>query len=241
MALLDLRCCVGFSFIVEAGATPCSMRAAHAPASHCEASLVAGYGLQAHELQQLWLPAPEHRLSTCGTRAWWHTGSVACGIFPDRTWVSCIGRQILYHWATWEAWDKLFLISLSRLPSIQGLLHISAPFIYVVKKTQFPNYFPVGICYWDDGWAMMQKAWLPPKHNVVPLLLWPSRQARHQQRSSTHFQAPSLLLPCPLSLLLCRAALPRWQSRSQSLSHLEILEFTSQFHFLKFNFILEYS
>ena len=40
-----------------------------------EASLVAGYGLQAHELQQLWLPAPEHRLSICGTRAPWHVGS----------------------------------------------------------------------------------------------------------------------------------------------------------------------
>ena len=29
--------------------------------------------------------------------------SLACGIFPDRTHVSCIGRQILYHWATREA------------------------------------------------------------------------------------------------------------------------------------------
>ena len=76
---------------MEAGATPCSMRATHAPTSHCEASLVAGYGLQAHELQQLWLPAPEHRLSTVahGLRGMWD--------LPDRTWVSCIGRQILYH------------------------------------------------------------------------------------------------------------------------------------------------
>ena len=32
----------------------------------------------------------------------------------DRTWVSCIGRQILYHCATWEACN--FLVSIPNCP-----------------------------------------------------------------------------------------------------------------------------
>ena len=242
MAPLGLHCCIGFSLVVKAGTTPpCSVRAAHAPASLCRsfsccreqssgtrASVVVAPGSRA-QAQYLW---------HTGLVAPWHVGSSR---IRGRTWVSCVGRQILYHWATWEAWVKLSLISLCRLPSIQWLPHISAPLIYVMEKMQFPNYFPVSICYWDDGWAMMQKAWLPPKHNVVPLLLWTSRQGRHQQGSSNTLSSPQAPAPSPLSLLLSyRAALPLL-SRSHFLSHLEILEFTSQFHFLKFSFTLECS
>ena len=37
------------------------------------------------------------------------------GIFPTQGWthVSCIGRRVLYHWATWEAWNLLSHFSLT--------------------------------------------------------------------------------------------------------------------------------
>ena len=35
----------------------------------------------------------EHRLCSCDA----FSCSIACGLFPDQTSVSCIGRQILYH------------------------------------------------------------------------------------------------------------------------------------------------
>ena len=55
--------------------------------------------------------APEHRLNSCGAQGLadlWHVGSSRT---RDETCVSCIGRQILYHWATREAQFCPFLIS----------------------------------------------------------------------------------------------------------------------------------
>ena len=70
LAVLGLRCCTGYSLVVVLLAVVLHTR------SRCE-----------------------HRLSSCGTWAYW---SMARGTFPDqdRTCVSCIDRQILYHWAT---------------------------------------------------------------------------------------------------------------------------------------------
>ena len=51
--------------------------------------------------------ALEHRLNSCGTQA---SCSATCGILPDQgsNHVSCIGRWILYHYATREAPGYLF-------------------------------------------------------------------------------------------------------------------------------------
>ena len=54
--------------------------------------------------------APEHWLRSCGTEAEslrWH---VAPSPMRDQTCVLCIGRQVLYHWATREALKKFFYI-----------------------------------------------------------------------------------------------------------------------------------
>ena len=48
-------------------------------------------------------PAREHRLSSCG--AW---ASLPWGMW-DQTTVSCIGRQLLYHWASREAPHNFFV------------------------------------------------------------------------------------------------------------------------------------
>ena len=58
----------------------------------------------------------------------------------DWTWVSCIGRWILYHWTTWEAhknkWDKHR--GLSRV--LQTLLHCAQSWL---SSIQFLNYAQV--------------------------------------------------------------------------------------------------
>ena len=88
LAVLVLRCGVGFSLVAASGG--------HSPAELCGFSLGGfcccreqGYGHR--DPQYLWYPglvAPSY-VGSSQTR--------------DRTQVSCIGRWILYHWATREA------------------------------------------------------------------------------------------------------------------------------------------
>ena len=47
--------------------------------------------------------ALEHRLNTCGLQALLLHSNVGSSWIKDRSHVSCISRQILYHWATREA------------------------------------------------------------------------------------------------------------------------------------------
>ena len=68
-------------------------------ASRCVASLVAEHRLQVHRLQQ-WQQTPAQSLWHTGLVTLWHVGSSQ---IRDWTRVSCIGRQILYHWTTKEA------------------------------------------------------------------------------------------------------------------------------------------
>ena len=61
----------------------------------------------------LWTGSRAHRLSSCGSQYLWHTGLAALRHLGsswtrDRTHVSCIGRQILYHWTTREAPSSIF-------------------------------------------------------------------------------------------------------------------------------------
>ena len=62
----------------------------------------------AHGLSSCCSPALEHRLNIVVHLV---SCSTAYGIFPtrDRSCVSCIGRQILYHWASREALSLFFL------------------------------------------------------------------------------------------------------------------------------------
>ena len=116
LAVLDLHCCMGFALVVASG--------------NCSLLQCMGFSL----LWPLWLWSKG--FSSCGTWAvvaaprLQGTGSIAvvrlvsystaCGIFParDQNRVSCIGRQILYHWACREAlslffsWESLFFPSL---------------------------------------------------------------------------------------------------------------------------------
>ena len=57
----------------------------------------------------------------------WVTISFSRGSFwpKDRTPVSCIGRRILYHWATWEA--RMPLIAAAAPKSLQSCLTLCDP------------------------------------------------------------------------------------------------------------------
>ena len=71
--------------------------------------------------QQLWLPgsrAQAQQLWRTDLEAPWHAGS---SWIRDQTHVSCIGRWILYHWATREAPQTGFMSGNSRLPLEAGL------------------------------------------------------------------------------------------------------------------------
>ena len=65
--------------------------------------------------------------------------SEACGIFSqtrDWTYFSCIGRQILYHWATREACQEFLMVFNSLAPSyckcLPTIFHLLSP---VSKET----------------------------------------------------------------------------------------------------------
>ena len=98
LAALGLRCCVwAFPSCVERGllfVVVCGLLIA-------VASLVVEHGLQACELQQLWLEGSRAQAQQwyMGLVALWHVGSSRT---RDRTHVPCIGRWILNHWTTRE-------------------------------------------------------------------------------------------------------------------------------------------
>ena len=64
--------------------------------------------IEAYVLSSCGSLASENRLNSCGTRVPVTPQHVGSSWFRDRTCVSCIGRQILYHWATREALNILF-------------------------------------------------------------------------------------------------------------------------------------
>ena len=102
LTVLDLRCCTrafsscgerGLLFVVVHGLLI------------AVASLVAEHRLQAHRLQQLWLAgsrAQAQQLWHTGLVVPWHAGSSRT---RARTRVPCIGRRILNHCTTREAWE----------------------------------------------------------------------------------------------------------------------------------------
>ena len=88
-AVLGLHCCVGFSLWWLL----------------CCRAVSGAHGLQ--YLEHVGSVAAASRLQSSGSIVPAHGPSCAttCGIFwiRDPTYVSCIGRQVLYHWATKEA------------------------------------------------------------------------------------------------------------------------------------------
>ena len=106
LAVLDICCWVGFLWLRCAGAAlQCSVQA-----SHCGSFLVQSRGSRVHGFtscsrwaQWLWLLGSRVQaqyLQRTGLVALQHVGS---SWTRDWTSVSCVGRWILYHWATREA------------------------------------------------------------------------------------------------------------------------------------------
>ena len=100
-AVLGLCCAWAFLQCGEQGLLPsCGAQASHCGGfSRCgaRASVAAARGLCICSHQAL-----EHRLSSFGAQAGCSKIRRVCGS-RDWTFVSCIGRQILYHWVTREA------------------------------------------------------------------------------------------------------------------------------------------
>ena len=58
-------------------------------------------------LQWFWLPGSGAQVTSCGVRGLVAPKHVGSSRTWDQTRVSCIGRHVLYHWATREAWDHI--------------------------------------------------------------------------------------------------------------------------------------
>ena len=114
--MLGLCCCEGFS--PAAASRGYSLVVVRKPLTMV-ASLVGEYRLQglqasiiaANEFSSCGSQAPEHRLNSCGAQAQPLRCIWGSSLIRDLTHVSCIGRQILHHWATREALDLTFLTS----------------------------------------------------------------------------------------------------------------------------------
>ena len=98
--MLGLHCCTGFSLVAASGgysqlrcADPSLRWLLLLRSTVSRASVVAACGLRGccSQAQYLW---------HAGLVALWHVGSSRT---RDGTRVSCIGKQVLYHWATREA------------------------------------------------------------------------------------------------------------------------------------------
>ena len=109
--MLGLCCRTGFSLVVARGLliAVASLVVEHGFWS-VGASVVAAHGLKGCGSWAL-----GHRLNSCGIWhvAPWHVGS---SWIRDWTRVSCIGRRILYHWATREAPPLALYLIISEQP-----------------------------------------------------------------------------------------------------------------------------
>ena len=99
LAVLSLRCCSGFSLVVEG--------AGYSLVAVCRllimvASVVVKHMDSRAWTLELWLPGSRAQAPwlCVGLVALWHVGS---SWTRDWTRISCTGRWILYHWATREA------------------------------------------------------------------------------------------------------------------------------------------
>ena len=125
--MLGLHCCPGFFLI--AASRGCSVAAV-------SRRLITGFSC-------CWAQAPGHAaFSSCGPQQLRGMSLVALGHVEssrtrDQTRVSCIGRQILYHWATKEALFCLFFqTDYSLLGSPLGTEDTSNP---TKSKSQHPK------------------------------------------------------------------------------------------------------
>ena len=111
LVMLGLRCCLSFSLVTVSGGSSVAMVHGF---SLQYLFLLWTLGSRACRLQQVWAVGSVvaiPRLQSTGSVVVVHgfSSSATCGVFPNqgRNRVSCIGRQVLYHWATREA---LFLL-----------------------------------------------------------------------------------------------------------------------------------
>ena len=112
LAVLSLCCCAGFSLVAASGGYPRC-----APASHCGGFSCGGVQARGRMVlsscstwaQQLQFPgsrAPAQWLCMSWVALQW----VGSSWTRDGNHVSCIGRQLLYHWATRKAPNAHFLL-----------------------------------------------------------------------------------------------------------------------------------
>ena len=133
-------------------------------ALHCDVCAFSSCGEQGHfpvvvcRLRRAEASLLEHRPGVQASQLWC-TGCcfATCGTFPDqgRTWVPCIGRQILNHWTTKEVQkDKPWLPSPSHLKLLvcasflppRSILVIYAFFMYHSQLFKFYHHQIVYAC-----------------------------------------------------------------------------------------------
>ena len=131
------------------------------------ASLVEEHSLQGFSSCSMWA----QRLLLTGCRAQaqclWHTGLVALwhvgsSRTRDGTRVSCIGKQVLYHWATREASLWLKFLKYLTLTSEEGKLREAyTAFVFVHSH---PTWF------WRE-FGLPWFYWVYPQWGMIPMML----------------------------------------------------------------------
>ena len=105
LAVLGLHCCRGFCLVMASR----GYLLLYSGFSLLGLLLSWSTGSRSCRLQQLWLPDSWNRSSVVGVHglSLWYVGSSQ---IRDWTRVSCIGRQIIYHWASREAQEVCLIL-----------------------------------------------------------------------------------------------------------------------------------
>ena len=147
----------GLSLAVWTGAAlPCGLHASQCGGFSCYrawAPVHLGFGSCGTWVSGCGSQTLEHRLSKYST---WGSCQVAPSQTRGRTHVSCIGRWILYPWATSEALDHYFLkhvfcfflfLSFWKFNSMYVLTHTALESSTLVPQTQIAIFYWV-VCFW---------------------------------------------------------------------------------------------
>ena len=177
MAALSLSCFVwAFSISGEWGYSSCDTQASHcSDFSCCRTNILGFVGFRSCDSWAL-----EHRLNSW---AQWLSCSAACGIFQDRTHVSCPGRLILYHWATREAEEAFFDCQVHPQSSLstwgitgQSRAHWGLRFSQAESSSDRvgPQSMPLDLALslLDKSWCVYNPLTFPPRGDSPELPCW---------------------------------------------------------------------
>ena len=107
LAVMGLRCCMRASLVAARGAKGATLCCGVQDSlcgsfSYCQAQALGhkGFSSCSEWAQYLWLLGSRPKAQPSWRTGWADPRYVGCSSIRDRTCVPCIGRKILYHWAS---------------------------------------------------------------------------------------------------------------------------------------------